>query len=545
MNAALQPALFGEEMDIGSMLSPEQRALEKSLMVNFKPPGPVAASWLRCTAPMHFIIGPWGSAKTTTGRIKGIRVARLQNPSTRDGIRKARITLVRPNYRRLWKTTVPSHLTVFPKELGLWEGTTDGPAKQTFRLQDRKLAAWDVKHGFTKNPGLLHIEYEFAAIGDLDLESFCLGYQTTAWDLNEANEMPPDCLGMLAGRTGRAFLDEQMSVDEREARGLAEPWTGIYGDLNAPDEDSWFFEDVMQNPPEGCVVFKQPSGFDPAAENLEVLRRIHKDYYRNRAKNMKPWQVRRFIENKTGFSRSGEPVYVNYGEIHAPEVRLIAETGSRLTIGVDQGLTPAAVICQETRDGQFLALRELYTPPGEVEAASTFGERVGRVLLTDYRAWCGQGGFLFSLDPAANARGSDLQRWYQKFQEGVLRVLEHAPYRLAPTNAEQIRIDAVDRWLQAVSRGTAAFRVDPECRWLKRGFAGGYKIARKAGKPGEFHDTVADTPYTHVHDALQYAALLHRPEVAFRGAGSNRNNPAAAVERVRRPVLGQGQPVLG
>ncbi len=53
------------------------------------------------------------------------------------------------------------------------------------------------------------------------------------------------------------------------------------------------------------------------------------------------------------------------------------------------------------------------------------------------------------------------------------------------------------------------YAVDPKCRHLIKGHSGGYHYAKAELKTGELraHLEIADTIYTHVCDAEQYAAL--------------------------------------
>lgn len=470
------------------------------LFQTFQPPGQKAAGWLHSNAPMTFIMGPVGSAKTTTGAMKCLNVARRQHPSTKDGVRKAHILAVRKNYRQMHRSLLPSWFTVWPREFGAVEFEKDGPVKHTIKLDDPTF-------------GKILLIVEFASIGDHDIESFIRGYQPTAVWLNEVDELPPGSLGLLFQRCGRAFLDEKPDADEVPPA----PYSKIFGDLNAPDEDNWFNEDYILDTPEGCELWEQPSGFSPNAENLAALRRIDPDYYQNLAKTMRAdsgdWAVRRFIENKTGYSRHGEPVYAEYNDrIHVGSEMMEPYPGSPIVIGVDQGLTPAAAFCQG-HDGRFLVLSELVTPEGDAESALGMGQRVGRHLLANYPGFARRGGFVIAPDPAARQRsgGEDLRRWVEIFRQGVVEIVGAAPLRMPVSNNIGLRVGPVKGFLNTNVRGEPAYQLHPRCRYIRRGMNGGYRLVRVQGKDGVFKDKPDKGPYSHIVNAKEYAAMVADP----------------------------------
>lgn len=470
------------------------------LFQTFTPPGPKAAGWLHSNAPMSFIMGPVGSAKTTTGAMKCLNVARLQHPSTKDGVRKAHILAVRKNYRQMHRSLLPSWFSVWPRDFGEVEFEKDGPVKHTMKIADDRF-------------GEILLIVEFASIGDHDIESFIRGYQPTAVWLNEVDEMPPGSLGLLYQRCGRAFLSE------RPDPSVVAPveYSKIFGDLNAPDEDNWFNEDYILNMPEDCELWEQPSGFSPNAENLSALRRIDPDYYQNLAKRMRAdsgdWAVRRFIENKTGYSRSGEPVYASFNDrIHTGSDMMEPYPGSPIIIGLDQGLTPAAAFCQAPGE-RFLILSELVTPEGDAESAMGMGQRVGRHLLANYPGFARQGGFVIAPDPASKQRtgGNDLRKWVEHFRQGVVEIVGAAPLKLPVSNNIALRVGPVNAYCNAIVRGEPALQLHPRCRYVRRGFNGGYRLERVQGKDRVFKDKPDKGPYSHVMNAVEYAAMVADP----------------------------------
>jgi hypothetical protein len=75
----------------------------------------------------------------------------------------------------------------------------------------------------------------------------------------------------------------------------------------------------------------------------------------------------------------------------------------------------------------------------------------------------------------------------------------------AKSNAQALRNEAI--WKAQSVPGDYA--VDPGCRHLIKGHVGGYRYQKEAmaTKETRGHLTIADTIFTHVCDAEQYAAL--------------------------------------
>ncbi len=472
--------------------------------LQYQPPGPVANGWLNSVSEQAFIVGPVGSAKTTTGVMKCLQVTKLQHPSTKDGIRKAVIVAVRMNYRRMHDTLIPSVRTMFPKTEypkgtkfkynGVWSTNSEGLMQFDFRWDDY-------------DAGACHMTILFRAFGDQDVESFIRGFQPTAWWLNEADEIPEGSLGLMAQRVGRAYMNEKPDPSV-----VAPPaYSGIFGDLNAPDEDSWFYRDVYENPKPNVEVFIQPSGFSPNAENLKALRRQNPDYYNWLARSMEEWQIRRFIRNEIGMSRHGTPVYPEY-DIDCEVDDLQPEPKRRIVIGVDQGNRPAAIFTQVDSDARLLVFDEAVPPPDVITNGRVFGAEVAEMMLLRYRPWCVQGGYVFSFDPASKARDNEEKRWYQQFMLGVMEKLRTCPIYFPYTNKIDPRVASVKTYL----RGRALRGGGPrlvvcrkKCPEIRRGFASGYRLLKQQNTTGKVVYKIDKNQWSDPHDGLQYAAMAH------------------------------------
>lgn len=168
-------------------------------------------------------------------------------------------------------------------------------------------------------------------------------------------------------------------------------------------------------------------------------------------------------------------------------------------IGGDAGLTPAAVITQMSPFGQLRVLAELTTPEGSKMGAKTFGKALNRLLSTHFPGYeCVGWG-----DPAAGAKSqTDEQTWLQ-----VMQAVTGFPWRPAPTNKLLMRLEAVREAINTVLDGEPGFLISSVCKVLRKGFNAGYRFKKKAD--GTFGDEPDKNEYSHVHDAMQYAALGH------------------------------------
>ena len=78
----------------------------------------------------------------------------------------------------------------------------------------------------------------------------------------------------------------------------------------------------------------------------------------------------------------------------------------------------------------------------------------------------------------------------------------------ATTNAFVGRREAVAKYLTRLVDGKPAFLLDPSCDMLRRGFNGRYQFRRLQVVGAERYKDVPDkNEFSHLHDALQYAAL--------------------------------------
>ena len=109
-------------------------------------------------------------------------------------------------------------------------------------------------------------------------------------------------------------------------------------------------EDGITHYDNGWDVFKQPSGRSPQGENVANL---PEGYYDTQGRSEE--YIRVFIDGEYGLSSAGTPVYKYFRpDYHMAKRPLDHFSGRTILIGMDLGLTPAAVIGQPDPRGRCL-----------------------------------------------------------------------------------------------------------------------------------------------------------------------------------------------
>lgn len=468
-------------------------------------PGPVSDAFLLSRAFIKIIIGPVGSAKTMTA-LRALRRVAMQQRGRRDGNgvlwRRARVGVIRETYPNIEKNTLPSWFRIHPQH----EGKFTWKAPFTHRLnlvlaEDEQGRATDV----------CDFELEMRAIGDRSVEEACRGWEVNAVMIDEADLQPPDLLAFLTGRVGRfSELDPSLVVDPQ-----------IIMSLNAPYMDNWIYKLAIERNLDAVMtdelrevldgrplieVFIQPGGREPDAENLHNL---PKGYYQLQAaaNTHRPDYVARMIDNKFVPMQHGQPVNPQFD--YRTHVRdLEWDPRHPLIVGIDQGLNCAAVVSQRTSMGYLRTLREAVMFQGDGKTLAKIGPTAAgqmvRTMIGEHYPDLHPDDLRFVADPAAwsaQDRADHEMDWIRAFQKGLGHKV-----RKAKTNRQTLRNEAL--WHAMSERD--GYAVDGRhCPHLIRGHLGGYRYQKADMSDGETrgHLSIADTIYTHVCDAEQYAAL--------------------------------------
>ena len=476
-------------------------------------PGPIADAFMRSRAFSCGIIGPVGSGKTMAALQKGLRVAAVQKGIVdANGVtwRSGRIGVIRESYPSLESTTIKSWHTIVPEA----EGNFSWKAPYTHSFRKILRREGNVKEG--RPIDILDVEYEFRAIGEQSVAEACRGWERHAILVDEADLQPVDLVPFLTGRVGRggAELDPALIVDPQ-----------IILSLNMPDIENHIYRLLIDREIEGLTAeelaelqaylgeralidcFVQPGGREPNAENIHNLPGGRAYYLLQVAANKhKPGYVDRMVDNKPVPVMHGQPVNAGFNfSLHVRPQEW--DRRRRLTLGVDQGYYAAAVATQRTAQGGLRALAECVNlASGGKALIKIGGEAFGKKckqMLTDRFPDLQPDDIRVVCDPAAFAASdapTDDKDWLLSFQKGLGFKVHRAK-----SNKAALRNQAV--WNAQGEIG--GYEIDPSCKHLIKAHVGGYRYQKAELSTGEErgHLTIADTIYTHVADAEQYAAL--------------------------------------
>ena len=163
-------------------------------------------------------------------------------------------------------------------------------------------------------------------------------------------------------------------------------WSGVIADTNAPEEDHWWpimagevpvpdhipmEEAKMLVKPDNWVFFTQPAGmsekrdtegelvsYEPNKE-AENAKHMLPSYYPNLIQGKSKSWIDVYVLNKLGSIQEGKPVYNMFaGDTHIAKEEIPVADALPVIVGLDFGLTPAAVFGQKVR-GRWLILQEI------------------------------------------------------------------------------------------------------------------------------------------------------------------------------------------
>ena len=434
-----------------------------ALDIDYTPPL-TGKAFMQSDAKMRTLMGPVGSGKSVTCSFEIVRRATMQEPNEQ-GIRKTRAAVVRETARQLQDTTIKTFLDWFPPGVcGTYMRTTK---TYFFKVGD------------------VECEVMFRALDDADDVANLNSLELTFTWFNECKDIHPEIVDAMSKRIGR--------FPSKKDGGPT--WHGMWGDTNPPTMDTWWFYQMEHLDPKdgvspndnGWDVFKQPSGRSTDAENIENL---PENYYDTQGRSDE--YIRTFIDGEYGLSLSGQPIYKyfrpDYHMAHEA-LRPIVNGVRPIVIGMDLGLTPAAVIGQQDPRGRVLIL-------GEAVSFDMGIQRFTRTILKPLiiEKWSGAP-IIVVTDPAGIQRA-------QTDERSAVDIIKAEGLRVFPakTNNVSARVSAVDDFLMRQVDGDSAFLVDPGCSNLKAAMMGGYRYHPKNG-------TIDKNKHSHVAEALQYLMM--------------------------------------
>ena len=459
---------------------------QRAAGTHYYPPGPVGKDFIKSDAFVAGIMGPIGSGKSVCCVMKLVRNFQKQQRLS-DGWVRRRTAVIRNTYAELRTTTIKTWHQWIPPSMGHYRDT----APPTHHIIDEaQKLDWEVIFIALDRPD------DVRKLLSLELSD--------AW-INEAREVPKAILDGLTGRVGR--------FPRMELGGCTDPQ--ILLDTNPPDSDHWWYRLAEDPTPEDAELmleleaqlrelgalradqplyrwFRQPGGESAEAENIPNL---PPGYYLKAKANKKPEWVRVYVNGEYGFVLDGKPVYPEYRDgVHCreftPNSRLL------LHVGMDFGLTPAAVFAQQMVNGQWRKCSEVVT---DNMGIVRFAHEVKRHLAQEYP------GFKIGSmtgDPAGNARNDDERTTFE------ILAAEGLSVQPAKTNDPTLRIEATRSPMSKMIDGDPAVLIHPRCKVLRKGYAGGYNYRRvQVAGQERFHDVPDKNLFSHVCDADQYLML--------------------------------------
>jgi hypothetical protein len=447
---------------------------------HYKPQGATLEQYILSKARRTCIMGPLGSGKTNASCWKAFRIMREQEPDAL-GVRKTRIVAIRNTYPDLFGTTIKDWMDMFE---GLGRFVQGGKEPPTHYIK-------------FKLPDGTRVEAEmvFMALDREDHVKKLRGLQATAAWINEMKELPKSIVDMMDSRMGRYPKD------------VWPTWFGIFGDTNAPDTDHWYYRMAEEIKPKGWSFLKQPGGLirqspkhpwvlNPLAENVQNLPR---GYYDGGAEGKQENWIKINYANQYGYVGDGMPIYPDYNDAtHCQEFELVP--GLPIHIGLDFGLTPAAIIGQRMTNGQWRWRFEVVT-------TDTGVGRFAGILKAFIAANCA--GFAIGSitgDPAGDQRQAGDNEERTVFQLLKVNGIECAA---APGNNDfTLRTESVAKPMRTMIDGAPGFLLHPDCRVTRKGMQGAYKFRRlKIAGDERYESQPIKNAWSHPNEAGQYLML--------------------------------------
>lgn len=463
------------------------------MSLNYKPDGEVLNAFMRSNAFFRGIRGPVGSGKSVACCVDLFKRG-VEQRRDRTGKRRTRFGVIRNTNPQLKTTTIKTWLDWFPEDV--W-----GRFK------------WSVPYTHHIIKDDLDMEVLFLALDRPEDVKKLLSLELTAIWVNEAREIPKSIIDACTMRV--------MRYPAKKDGGAT--WSGIICDTNAPEDDHWWPIMSGESPmpeymteddrltlvkPEGWEFYTQPSGMLELKKDDSIVgygvnsRRenakfIDSRYYRTIIGGKSKHWIDVYVMNRLGSTHDGKPVYFSYNdEVHTSRYPLDFASNVPVWIGLDFGLTPAAVFAQRMPSGQWHVLREIVTSDMGIK-------RFSQILKKSIAEWCPYSTIYMYGDPAGDIRSqTDEQTPFRILRANGVQAVP------APSNDPVIRVESVTQILDRMIDGKPGLLLDPSCTMIRRGFQSGYHYKRlSVGGVARYDEKPDKNKYSHVHDAFQYLCL--------------------------------------
>lgn len=469
-------------LDTPSSAAPTADAVSNSAVFKYTAE-PTLVKFHRSKKRVRYIKGPWGSGKSTGCVFEILMRAMRQQP--KNGVRRSRWAIIRNTYPELKSTTI--------KTWERWVPTSVAPVVMSTPISCKfrqKLADGTV----------MDLEVIFMALDGPEDVKKLLSLELTGAYINEGREVSWEVFEGVMGRIDR-YPETEKDADGNVIYGPTEP--GVLVDSNAPRTSHWLYEKFETGEvPDDWEMFPQPPAvyFDVEADkwvlnpDAENLSHLPTGYYAHQM-TLGEEHIRVNLACEPGMTRKGKPVFHKFSNVrHVAKEVLLPKRGSAILVGIDFGLTPAAILGQLNFKGLTL-LDEL---PATDESLEDFLDQYLLPLLrSKYNGYpvvaCG--------DPAGKGRSS-----INKMTS--LMVMNQRGIKTYPaiTNAFGRRKEAVD-WFLGRDEG---FVVSPHLTFTREALSAGYVWKEVRNNSGQTLDIADKNEYSHIADAVEYLALYAR-----------------------------------
>ena len=454
---------------------------------------PTVWEFLQDDSFVRGLLGPVGSGKTFASLAEVMLRAVKQPASPVDNVRYTRFAVIRNSYPELRTTTIKTWQEIFPENT--WgQMRWSPPITHHIQLPPRDGV-----------PGV-DCEVIFLALDQPKDVRKLLSLELTGGFIDEARELPKAVVDGLTSRVGRYPTKKHGGC----------PWRGVWMSTNPMDSDHWWPNLAEKNPIRGKFpwkFYKQPGGVveatkehdgnifsagkywiqNPQAENINNL---PAGYYEQQLAGKTLDWIQCYAGAQYVYVQDGKPVWPEFSDsLMSGDVEI--EPSWPVHIGLDFGLTPAAVFGQKMANGRWHVVHEL--------VAFDMGlERFCHHLMADINTHFPKCEVFIWGDPAGAKRD-------EIFEVTAFEHMRTLGLRAQPTasNDFMVRREAGAAPMNRLIDGKPGIIVNRSCTRTRKSLAGGYHFKRVAMGGGQerFRDAPNKNEHSHVGDAYGYLMM--------------------------------------
>jgi len=254
-------------------------------------------------------------------------------------------------------------------------------------------------------------------------------------------------------------------------------------------------DDLPENPEANGFIYSAKKWWmaNPKAENKKNL---PTGYYEQTLLGKNIDWIRCYAQGLYTYVQEGKPIISEYDDNIMSTETIEPDPSVPIQVGVDFGLTPAAIFGQRLSNGRWVILHELVTFDMGLERFGTMlkSELASRYPKFDILVWG---------DPAGQKR----DEIYEVTAFDHLRSIGLTA-RPTATNDFKVRREAGAMPMNRLIEGKPGLMIDQRCKRLRKALSGGYHFKRVQVSGAErFRDQPNKNEHSHVGDAYMYLLL--------------------------------------